>query len=112
MPDVDRADALSRLTMLACQDASPASLTEKILARPGLIADIRALIGDPSSAHLTCFTATALERTLAVRLGIPLYGCDPGASPSGHEEREPRGVPIARAYRCRPDSRISVATRT
>src|SRR5262249_7703146 len=33
--------------------------------------------------HLTCFTATALERTLAVQLGIPLYGCDPALAHLG-----------------------------
>jgi hypothetical protein len=74
---VDHRDAWSRLTMLACNDASSVPLTEKILAQPGLVARIRCLIDDPAFAHLTCFTATSLERTLAVRLGIPLYGTDP-----------------------------------
>jgi len=77
MHDVDVRDARSRLTMLACHDASAAPLTEKILARPLLMAQIRAHVDDPATAHLTCFNATALERTLAVRLGLPLYGCDP-----------------------------------
>ncbi len=71
------ADARSRLTMLTCNDASPAPLTEKMLARPDLLARIRELVSDPAAAHLTCFNATTLERTLAVRLGLPLYGCDP-----------------------------------
>jgi len=75
--DVDPRDARARLTMLTCYDPSAAPLTEKILARGRLVARIRALIDDPAASHLTCFTATALERTLAVRLGIPLYGCDP-----------------------------------
>jgi hypothetical protein len=75
--DVDPRDARHRLTMLTCDDPSAAPLTEKILARHWLVARIRRLIDDPGSSHLTCFTATALERTLAVRLGIPLYGCDP-----------------------------------
>jgi hypothetical protein len=70
-------DIRDRLTMLTCDDPSAAPLTEKILARHRLVARIRGLIDDPLSSHLTCFTATALERTLAVRLGIPLYGCDP-----------------------------------
>jgi len=74
---VGRRDSRERLTMLTCDDPSAAPLTEKILARGRLIARIRGLIDDPASSHLTCFTATALERTLAVRLGIPLYGCDP-----------------------------------
>jgi hypothetical protein len=75
--DMDPQDARARLTMLTCDDPSAAPLTEKILGRHQLVARIRGLIDDPASSHLTCFTATALERTLAVRLGIPLYGCDP-----------------------------------
>jgi len=77
LPDLDPDDARSRLTMLTCDDRSMAPLTAKILARPDLMARIRALVDDPATAHLTCFTATPLERTLAVRLGLPLYGCDP-----------------------------------
>ena len=76
-PGIDLREARSRLTMLSCRDASHAPLTEKILARPALVSGIRALVDDPATAHLTCFNATALERTLAVRLGLPLYGCDP-----------------------------------
>jgi len=75
--DVEIDDARSRLTMLSCDDASPAPLTEKILARPRLMAHIRSLVDDPATGHLTCFTATTTERTLAVRLGLPLYACDP-----------------------------------
>jgi len=74
---VDSSEARSRLTMLSCRDASPIPLTDKILDRPALLSRIRALVDDPASAHLTCFTTTPRERTLAVRLGIPLYGCDP-----------------------------------
>ena len=74
---VEPADARRRLTMISCDDGSPAPLTEKILERPTLVERVRSLIEDPSAAHLTCFTATSLERTLAVRLGIPLYGTDP-----------------------------------
>ena len=74
---VEPRDARDRLTMLTCDDPSAAPLTEKILPRHRLVATIRDLIDDPGSSHLTCFTATALERTLAVRLGIPLYGCNP-----------------------------------
>lgn len=75
--DVESRGARNRLTMLTCGDHSAAPLTEKILSRQDLVELIRRLIDDPGSSHLTCFTATPLERTLAVRLGIPLYGCDP-----------------------------------
>ena len=69
--------ARSRLTLLCADDASPRSLTEKILQRPRLIERIRAGIVDPSRAYLTIFNSTPLERKLAVLLGIPLNGCDP-----------------------------------
>jgi hypothetical protein len=69
--------ARSRLTLLCADDASPRSLTEKILERPRLIERIRAGIVDPSRSYLTVFNSTPLERKLAVLLGVPLNGCDP-----------------------------------
>ena len=69
--------ARSRLTLLCADDASPRSLTEKILERPRLIERIRAGIMDPSKAYLTVFNSTPHERRLAVLLGVPLNGCDP-----------------------------------
>ncbi|HVR06420.1 MAG TPA: peptide ligase PGM1-related protein [Thermoanaerobaculia bacterium] len=69
--------ARSRLTLLCAYDASPRSLTEKILERPRLIQRIRDGIQDEARAYLTVFNATPLERRLAVLLGIPLNGCDP-----------------------------------
>lgn len=75
--------ARRRLTMLACHDASPSTITDKVLARPRLLQRIRAAIGDPAAAHMTCFHATAAERTLAVQLGIPLYACDPALADLG-----------------------------
>jgi hypothetical protein len=53
------------------------SLTEKLLARPRLLEHIRSLIPDPNRAHLVPYNTTELERELAVRLGIPMYGADP-----------------------------------
>ncbi len=75
--------ARSRLTLLCAHDASSRSLTEKILERPRLIERIRAGIADSSRAYLTVFNATPLERRLAVLLGIPLNGVDPGLSHLG-----------------------------
>lgn len=73
---IPTAHARERLTMIACHDSSPRPLTEKILERPRLIERIRRAI-DPSRAHMTCFAVTHRERSLAVQLGIPLYGVDP-----------------------------------
>jgi PGM1 C-terminal domain len=69
--------ARGRLTLLCAHDASPRSLTEKILERPRLIERIRAGIADRSRSYLTVFNSTPLERKLAVLLGIPLNGVDP-----------------------------------
>jgi hypothetical protein len=69
--------ARARLTLLCAYDASPRSLTEKILERPRLIQRIRDGIADPARAYLTVFNSTPLERQLAVVLGIPLNGLDP-----------------------------------
>jgi hypothetical protein len=67
----------SRLTLLHCADGSPISLTQKLLDRPRLLQRIRDQIDDPEFAHLMCFNSTPWERTLAVRLGIPLHSVDP-----------------------------------
>jgi len=69
--------ARARLTLLSAYDASPRSLTEKILERPRLIQRIREGIEDSSRAYLTVFNSTPLERRLAVLLDVPLNGVDP-----------------------------------
>jgi len=69
--------ARARLTLLCVHDSSPRSLTEKILERPRLMERIAAAIGDPSQAYLTVFNATPLERSLAVRLDVPMNATDP-----------------------------------
>ncbi len=77
LPGIPHEHARARLTLLAAHDSSPVSLTRKILDRPRLIERVRNALGDAQLAHMSCFNATPDERTLAVRLGIPLYACDP-----------------------------------
>jgi len=77
LPGIPHEHARARLTLLAAHDTSTVSLTRKILERPRLLARVRNALGDAQLAHLSCFNATPDERTLAVRLGIPLYACDP-----------------------------------
>ncbi len=72
--------ARKRLVLLSCYDSSDAPLTQKILARPRLIQRIREAIPDPKSAHLSFFTVTPLEKKLALKLDLPIYGCDPSLS--------------------------------
>jgi hypothetical protein len=69
--------ARARLTLLSTHDASPVSLTRKLLDRPRLLQRVRQAVGDPRQAHLSVFNASADEVSLAVALGIPLYACDP-----------------------------------
>lgn len=75
--------ARARLTLLCAHDASPRSLTEKILERPRLIERIREGIHDPARAYLTVFNSTPLERRLSVLLGVPLNGVDPALNHLG-----------------------------
>ena len=77
LPGITGQHARKRLIQLSCFDASNKPLTQKILDRPRLIENIRQHITDIDSSHLTCYNITSLEKTLAVRLGIPLFGTDP-----------------------------------
>lgn len=77
LPGITGLHAKERLTLLSCYDMSTISLTEKILQRPRLIERIKKGIPKDHVAHIACFNTTAYERTLAVRLNIPIYGCDP-----------------------------------
>ena len=77
------AHARSRLVLLHCNDASTQSLSQKILRRPRLLEQIRREIMDFSLAHMVCFNSTSWERTLSVRLGIPLHSVDPNLNDLG-----------------------------
>lgn len=77
LPGITNYHARQRLITLSCFDASAKSLTEKILERPRLIERIRKGIPPGHAAHIACFNVTEAERRLAVKLKIPIYGCDP-----------------------------------
>jgi hypothetical protein len=77
LPGITGYHARERLTLLSCYDMSQVSLTEKILQRSRLIQRIKKSIPSDHVAHIACFNTTDHERTLAVRLGIPIFGCDP-----------------------------------
>ncbi|MBL0358073.1 MAG: carboxylate-amine ligase [Chitinophagaceae bacterium] len=97
LPGITGHHARQRLTMLSCYDASAKPLTQKVLERPRLIERIRQAIPDLEAAHLTCFNITSLEKTLAVRLDIPLFGTDPdkfyeGSKSGGRKNFRESGV--------------------
>lgn len=83
LPGIIASQARKRLFLLSPQDGSSQPLSAKLLARPRLLAQIRGLIPDPERAHLVPFNTTRLERDLALRLGIPMYGSDPRFFPLG-----------------------------
>lgn len=83
LPGVISSHAKKRVTFVSPMDGSLRPLSLKLLERPRLLAQIRALIGRPDHAHLIPYNTTELERELAVRLGIPMYGADPRHFPLG-----------------------------
>ena len=83
LPGVIPTQARRRLFLMSTLDGSVRPLSEKILERPRLLKQIRDLIDDPERAHLVPYNSTELERELALRLGIPVYGADPKFLPFG-----------------------------
>ena len=77
LPGVIPSHARARLTLVPVRDASPTSLSSKLLARPRLLREIRALIPNADRCHLIPYNTTELERDVALSLGIPMYGADP-----------------------------------
>jgi PGM1 C-terminal domain len=77
LPGVIPSHALSRLSLVSVGDSTPRPLSEKLLERPRLLRRIAALIPDPAMSHLIPYNTTVLERDVALRLGIPMYGADP-----------------------------------
>lgn len=78
LPGITGHHARQRLHFFSCYDASHVSLTQKILARPRLINQIKNAIPPGHLAHLACFNVTEHERKLSTVLELPVYGCDPG----------------------------------
>lgn len=83
LPGTIVAHARARLFLVSPHDPSPRPLSLKLLERPAMLDRIRALVPDPDRAHLVPFNTTLLERDLALRLGIPMYGTDPKFFPLG-----------------------------
>ena len=76
LPGVPFSHARDRLLLLSTHDASLKPLTQKILERPRLLAQLRQLIRQ-DKAYLTCYNSTPLEQELALQLNIPLFALDP-----------------------------------
>jgi PGM1 C-terminal domain/Pre ATP-grasp domain len=83
LPGVIADHARRRLHLVSPYDGGPPPLSAKLLERPRLLDEIRAFAGDPDRAHVVPYTTTRLERDLALRLGLPMYGADPKFSELG-----------------------------
>jgi hypothetical protein len=77
VPELDTPEARSRFLAVSLVDGRNEPLARKLLARPGAIRRIRALVGDPEFAFILPFCVTADEMRLAVELGLPIYGSNP-----------------------------------
>ncbi|MDQ3923058.1 MAG: carboxylate-amine ligase, partial [Actinomycetota bacterium] len=110
LPGVPFRHARRRLTLLSSHDASNVPLTQKILERPRLVERIWSAIPDTNTAHITCFNSTPLERSLAVKLDIPLYANDPelaylGSKSGSREVFREAGVPMPDGFENLRDER-------
>ena len=83
LPGVIPRQARRRLHMVATHDGTTRALAEKLLERPRVLEQVRELIPDPALCHLVPYSTSALERDVALSLGIPLYGADPDLLPFG-----------------------------
>ena len=102
LPGVIPQQARARLHMVATHDGRALSLVEKLLERPRVLEQIRALIPDPTRSHLVPYTTSALERDLALSLGIPLYGADPAHLPFEESVRHLAQVAQGGCHRSAP----------
>ena len=87
LPGIPTMHAKERLRIMSLDDPSLKPLSEKILSNPAKLVELQTAIRYPDSAHMSCFNATHLERTLAVQLGIPMYACDPALAHLGNKSR-------------------------
>jgi hypothetical protein len=83
LPGVIGSHAQKRFFDVTPLDGTPRPLSAKLLERPRVLDRIRSLIPSREQTHLVPYNTTHLERELAVRLGIPMYGADPKFFPLG-----------------------------
>jgi hypothetical protein len=77
LPGVIPSHAIARLNLLSVGDSSPVPLSAKLLERPRMLSKISAMIPNRQRSHLIPYSTSALERDIALTLGIPMYGTDP-----------------------------------
>jgi hypothetical protein len=98
VPRVDAEDVRRRLHLLSVGDPRPNPLTGKLLDHPRLLERIRSQIVGHDRSLIIPFNVSPLERELAVRLAIPVYGPSPelawaGTKSGGRRIFAEEGVP-------------------
>ena len=78
VPGLNLEDVRRKLTFISLSDPSPKPLTEKILSRPHVMKRIQREVARTGRAMIFPFNVSSLEMELAVQLGVPVYGPDPG----------------------------------
>lgn len=73
----DPGDARRRLDLVSLGAPHARGLTAGLLADDGALARLREAVGDRGDAFALPFNVTPLERELAERAGLPLYGAHP-----------------------------------
>jgi hypothetical protein len=99
VPGCDADDMRKRLTLISLDDPSPRPLSLKLLERPHVIEQVRA-IGSGRPAMIEPWNVTQAERDLAVAVDLPLNGAHPNLWPlcsksSGRRLFRDAGVTVA-----------------
>lgn len=79
----DPPGARSRLSMVTLDDPDIRPLSQKLLARPDLVGEVRDLAGDPGHAYILPFNVGTTDQALADALGLPLHGPRPDLASLG-----------------------------
>lgn len=83
LPGIIASHARQRLFMVSAMDGTMRPLTEKLLERPRLIERLKSLVIDPDRSYIIPFNTTYMERELAVKMDVPIFGADPKFNPLG-----------------------------
>ena len=94
----DPDDARGRLDMIALGDERPCALSFKLISRGDVLERIQSRVGN-DDGYMLPFNVTEWERTIAERLGLPLYGPSPelvtlGSKSGSRRVAREAGVPV------------------
>lgn len=95
----DPGDARRRLVLVSLGGSHPCGLTAGLLVDDGALARLGEAVGDHGDAFALPFNVTPLERELAERVGLPLYGAHPdlaylGSKSGSRKVARAAGVPV------------------